>query len=50
LYTNKPAAGEVTGLALLRAIRAIRGGKNPWLVEKTSNFAEGLGVVVPIPV
>jgi hypothetical protein len=50
LYTNKPAAGEVTGLAALVAVSAIRGGKKPWLVEATSNFADGLGVEVPIPV
>ena len=27
-----------------------RGGRNPLLVELTSNFADASGVVVPIPV
>ena len=50
LYTNNPAAGEVVGLAELVAVKATRGGKKPLSVAVTSNFAEALGVVVPIPV
>jgi hypothetical protein len=50
LYTIKPVAGEVTGLAALVAVKAIRGGKNPLSVAYTSSFAEALGEVVPIPV
>ena len=50
LYTSKPVAGEVTGLAAFNAVKVILGGKKPWFVEATSNLAEGLGVVVPIPV
>jgi hypothetical protein len=30
--------------------RVTLGGKNPLLEEDTSNFAEGSGVTVPIPV
>jgi hypothetical protein len=50
LNTNKPVAGEVTGLAAFVAVKAILGGKNPLSVANTSNFAEAFGVVVPIPV
>ena len=31
-------------------VKVTRGGKKPLLVELTSNFADGSGVVVPIPV
>jgi hypothetical protein len=31
-------------------VKVTRGGKKPLLVELKSNFADGSGVVVPIPV
>jgi hypothetical protein len=43
LYTSKPIAGEVTGVAAFMAVSATRGGRNPLLVNLTSNPAEGSG-------
>jgi hypothetical protein len=31
-------------------VNAILGGRNPWVVDATSNFADAFGDVVPIPV
>ena len=42
--------GHTEILAEFVAVNETRGGKNPLLVDVTSNFAEGSGVVVPIPV
>ena len=44
------AAVPANGENELLAVKATRGGKNPCVDELTSNFAEALGVVVPIPV
>ena len=49
LKTNNPLAGEVIGVAAVVDVSATRGGKNPFVVEFTSNWAEALGVFVPIP-
>jgi hypothetical protein len=40
----------VIGEKIFVAVNATLGGKNPLSVADTSNFAEALGVVVPIPV
>jgi hypothetical protein len=37
-------------LASVELVKVTLGGKNPLLVAYTSNFADALGVVVPIPV
>ena len=53
MYINNPAAAEdvpVMGAKTLLAVSATRGGKKPMVDELTSNFAEALGVVVPMPV
>ena len=53
LYINNPAAAEdvpVMGAKTLLAVSAMRGGKNHLSVAAISNFAEALGLVVPMPV
>ena len=50
LKISNPVAGLVTGLAEFNTVKAMRGGRNPLLVEETSSFAEASGVVVPMPV
>jgi hypothetical protein len=58
LYTNNPAAeasavdpdNPVTGANTLVEVSATLGGKKPLSDALTSNFAEALGVVVPMPV
>jgi hypothetical protein len=57
LNTNKPDAGviEVPALFFIVVLSFVpvnvtRGGKKPCVEELTSNFADALGVVVPIPV
>ncbi len=53
LYTTSPvafAAVPTTGEKAFVAVNATRGGKKPCVDELTSNFADALGVVVPIPV
>jgi hypothetical protein len=39
----------VTGVAAFVAVSETLGGKNPWVVERTSNLAEAWGVLVPMP-
>ena len=49
LKTSKPVAGDEMGPAAFVAVNATRGGKKPLELLFTSNCAEALGVVVPIP-
>jgi len=50
LYTNNPVAGLGIVIISVPLVKVTRGGKKPLSVENTSSFAEGLGVVVPMPV
>jgi hypothetical protein len=49
LYINNPIAGVAIVAASEALVSATRGGKKPLSVAFISNFAEALGVVVPIP-
>lgn len=49
LYTNNDVAGELTGDAELKLVKATRGIKTPLSVDETSNCEEAAGLVVPIP-